>query len=403
MAKLWHKGYKLDSKVEKFTVGIDNILDQKLVKHDCTASVAYAKMLGQKGFLTEKETASIISELQSVAELAKKGKFRIKKSDEDCHTAIENHLVQKLGDAGKKIHTGRSRNEQVLVALRLYYREELENCRALSESLVAKIDSFVEKSGDVLLPGYTHMQKAMPSSVGMWAESFADSMEDNLSLIGSAAVLIDQCPLGTGAGYGSPIESDREFLAEELGFLHPQENPIYCQNSRGKFESTILHAISQIMADLNRIASDLLLFTTEEYGFFSLPENFLTGSSMMPHKMNPDVLELLRAKYHVVLGLELQVKGLASNLPSGYSRDLQLTKGAVMEAFEVAKECLGIAGLLFDGLRVNGEKCEGAISEGMLSVQESQNLVKKGIPFRDAYRQIAKNSAKNLKYDDLSN
>lgn len=400
MVKLWEKGYKLNKQVEDFIVGEDYILDQKLVKYDCVASIAHAKMLGKIGILKKEEVQKLVNELNRIIELHKKGKFEILKEQEDCHTAIENHLTKKLGDVGKKIHTARSRNDQVLTTLRLCYKNELNECKKLIDELIKTITKFVKKYGAIKLPGYTHTRKAMPSSIAMWGNSFIDSMKDNLAILDSTLELIDQSPLGTGAGYGVPLKIDREFTANLLGFKRVQGNPIYTQHSRGKFESTILHILSQITFDLNKIASDLILFSMPELGYFELPKEFCTGSSIMPQKKNPDVLELLRAKYHVIVSYELQIKNAMSNLISGYNRDLQLTKGPTVKALEITKESLSIANLIFVNLKVNEDNCKKALTKEVYATEETYKLVKKGIPFREAYQKIVKN-IQNLEKPDV--
>jgi argininosuccinate lyase len=387
-SKLWGKGYQLDKDVERFIVGEDNILDRRLVKYDCLASIAHAEMLGKIGVLGEDEVEKLTSELNRIIALDKEEGFEI--SEEDCHTAIENHLTRELGDLGEKIHTGRSRNDQVLAALRLYYKDELNRCKRLIGELTGAMGKFAMKYGEIRLPGYTHMRKAMPSSIGLWCSSFVESMGDDLKIVDLAFDLIDQSPLGTGAGYGVPIELDREYTAKLLGFKRVQANPLYVQNSRGKFETTILHALAQIMFDLNKLASDLLLFSMEEFGYFVLPEEVCTGSSIMPQKRNPDLLELMRAKYHELISLEFRVKGMTSNLPSGYNKDLQLTKGPVMEGFDTVEESLSVMVLLFKKLKVDKGRCEGALTAELFATEEVYDLVKKGIPFREAYRRVAR-------------
>ncbi len=391
--KLWNK-YKLNGEIENFTVGEDYILDQKLVEYDCIGSVAHAKMLAKIGILNQQELKKIIKELNNIIELHKKGKFKILKEEEDCHTAIENHLTKKLGVLGKKIHTGRSRNDQVLTALRLYYKDELKKCRNLVDDFIKEAGKFVVKYGKINLPGYTHARKAMPSSIATWGNSFIESMGDNLKLIDWTFELINQSPLGTGAGYGLPIKVDREYTAKLLGFKNIQKNPIYVQNSRGKFESTILHALSQIMFDLNKMASDLLLFSIPEIGYFEIPEEFCTGSSIMPHKRNPDALELLRAKYYIVVSYEFQIKNIIGNLLSGYNRDLQLTKEPIMKGIETTEESLSIANLLIKNLRVNENKCNQGLTEEVYATEKVYDLVKKKIPFRDAYKKISEKYTK---------
>lgn len=388
--KTWEKGYRLNKLIENFTVGEDFILDQKLVKYDCLVSIAHTKMLGKVGMLKEKEVQSLVKEINNIIKLDEENKFKISKEQEDCHSAIENYLTQKLGDLGKKIHTGKSRNDQVLTALRLYYKEELNECKKLVRELIKTIQNFVGKYGEIKFPGYTHTRKAMPSSISLWGNSFIDSMNDNLRVVDFALELIDRSPLGTGAGYGVPLGIDRKYTADLLGFGKVQENSIYSQNSRGKFESTILHGLSQIMLDLNKIACDLIVFTMPEFGYFELPKEFCTGSSIMPQKKNPDVLELLRAKYHVVVSYEFQVKNLISNLISGYYRDLQLTKEPMMKSLEITKDSLSIMNLVFSNLKVNKENCEKALTKDLYATEEVYKLVEKGVPFREAYRRVSK-------------
>lgn len=387
--KTWEKKYQLNKQIEDFTVGEDFILDQTLVKYDCRASIAHAKMLGKIGILKEQEVGKLVKELNNIVELDKKGEFRISKQQEDCHTAIEIHLTKKLGDLGKKIHTARSRNDQVLTALRLFYKDELSNCKELIDKLVKTIAKFHKKYREIKFPGYTHTRKAMPSSIAMWGNAFIESMKDNLQVIELATDLIDQSPLGTGAGYGIPFEIDRDFTANLLGFKKLQKSPIYVQNSRGKFEATVLHALSQIMYDLNKIATDLTLFSMPEIGYFELPDEFCTGSSIMPQKKNPDVLELLRAKYHIVVSYEFQIKNIIGNLLSGYNRDLQLTKEPTIKALKITKECLSITNLIFENLKVNKKRCDNALTQEIFATAEVYQLVEKGIPFRDAYRIVS--------------
>jgi argininosuccinate lyase len=387
--KLWN-GHKLNKEIEDFTVGEDYIFDQKLVKYDCLASIAHAKMLGKIGILKGEEVEKIVRELNNIIELDKEGKFKIKKEDEDCHTAIENYLTKKLGELGKKIHTGRSRNDQVLTALRLYYKDELKKVEQLSKEFIEALGKFTKKYGKIKIPGYTHYRKAMPSTIEIWAGAFLESMKDNLKMLKSVFELIDQSPLGAGAGYGVPLALDREYTAKLIGFRKVQKNPLYTQNSRGKFEGTIIHTLSQITYDLNKIAADLIIFTMSEFGYFELPNEFCTGSSIMPHKKNPDVLEILRGKHPVICSLEFQVKGITANLMSSYSRVLQLTKDPTIRAFELVKECLTIAKLLFKNLKVNKERCESALTEEIFATEEVFKLVKKGASFREAYKIISK-------------
>ena len=387
--KIWEKGYSLNHSVEEYTVGDDYILDAALVVYDCKASIAHARMLRKMGILSPRELKQIIRELENVARLAREGKFVISRADEDCHTAIENHLVARLKDVGQKIHTARSRNDQVLTALRLYYKDFLEQCREGIGRLTSALGLFSRKYGRVELPGYTHTRKAMPSSVALWASAFIDSMKDNSKLVAVAAQLVDQSPLGTAAGYGVPLPVDRAFTARELGFARVQENPIYTQFSRGKFESTIVHALSQAMFDLNKMATDLIWFSTPEFGYFELPVEFCTGSSIMPQKRNPDILELVRGNYHVVVSCEFQIKNLAANLPSGYNRDIQLAKAPTFLAMNVTLRSLEVMGLVVGHLRVDREKCRAGLTDELYATHRAYELVKKGVPFREAYRTIS--------------
>jgi argininosuccinate lyase len=388
--KLWEKGYKPNREIEEFTVGDDYILDQKLLKYDCKASIAHARMLAKIGIITRADSEKLVKELENVSKLAERGEFTVEKEQEDSQTAIENWLTEKLGDLGKKLHTGRSRNDQVLTVMRLYEKDGLKECIQLAKSYIQALNAFIYKYGEIALPGYTHTRKAMPSSVKLWTGALVDSMQDNIRLMEGALCLIDQSPLGTGAGYGSPIKLDREYTAKELGFASVQQNPIYAQLSRGKFEATVLHALSQIMFDFNRMATDLILFSMPEFGYYELPDEFTTGSSMMPNKKNPDVLEMLRAKYHIVVSLESQVKCISSSLPTGYNRDMQLTKGPLIKGFEITKQGLKAASLLFRSLKVNKERCRKAMTEDIYATEKAYKLVEKGVPFRDAYKQVSK-------------
>lgn len=388
--KLWQKKIPLDARIEAFTVGDDPHLDQRLVPYDCTASIAHAKMLGKMNVLTGQEVEKLEKELNRIIQLSEKGKFTITQDQEDCHTAIENHLTKKYGDLGKKIHTARSRNDQVLTALRLYYKDSLGQCEIQIEKMIAALREISGKFGAIQYPGYTHTRKAMVSNIAMWTGAFEESMLDNITLLRCCVDLINQSPLGTGAGYGVPMDVDREYTACILGFSRIQNSPIYAQNSRGKFENTLVHAMGQIMLDLNRMASDLILFSMPELGFFMLPESFCTGSSIMPQKKNPDVLELIRARYHEVIANEIQLTTTTANLISGYHRDLQQTKKPVFDTFDCTMDCLEIMTLIVENLKIDKEKCQKALTEEVYATEKVYDLVKKGIPFREAYQKIAK-------------
>jgi argininosuccinate lyase len=346
-------------------------------------------MLNKIGILSKTESNKLIMCLYEIIKLDDNDAFIIKQEDEDSHTAIENYLIKKLGDFGKKIHIARSRNDQVLTALRLHYKDELKAVIKLINKFIETLTNFKAKYDSIEIPGYTHMQKAMPSSVGMWTDAFIESMDDNKILIQDIYNLIDQSPLGTGAGYGLPIEIDREMTAKCLGFKKIQKNPIYVQNSRGKFESTILHGLSQIMFDLNKMTSDLLLFSMTEFKFFILPNEYCTGSSIMPHKKNPDVLELVRAKYNQIVTYEFEVKSIIANLISGYNRDLQLTKKPVINGFEISKDSIKIMNKVLENLTVDKDKCINAMTKELYSADKVYNITQKGVPFREAYKKIS--------------
>jgi len=393
--KLWNS-YKLNKNVEKFTVGNDYLLDQKLVKYDCVASIAHAKMLNKIGVLTKEELEKMIKGLNEIIELKSHGKFKIKQKDEDCHTAIENYLTDKYGDIGKKIHTARSRNDQVLTALRLYEKAELEEIKGILNKYKKKLMSIINKYGYIQIPGYTHMQKAMPTTLETWLGCFIDSAKDNIKTIDFVLDMIDQSPLGGGAGFGIKVfELDKKFTAELMGFSKIMSNPVYAQMSRGKFESTILHLLTQVMFDLNKLSTDLIMFNMKEFGFVSLPDEFCTGSSIMPQKKNPDVLELIRAKYHSVIGEESKIKGMIGNLISGYNRDMQLTKEPLFNSIDITKDCLEMICLLLSNITVNEKKCKEALTKEIFATKKAYSLVKKGIPFREAYKEISKKFKKN--------
>jgi argininosuccinate lyase len=389
--KLWQKNYKLNKEIEKFTVGNDFLLDKKLVKYDCIASIAHAKMLKKIGILNASELNKIIKGLNEIIKLDQKDKFNINLEDEDCHTAIEKYLTKKFGNAGKKIHTARSRNDQVLTALRLYEKEELKEIKELLSQYKGSLLATTKKYGKIKIPGYTHMQKAMPTDVKTWLGSFISSLEDNLKLLDAVYSIIDKSPLGSAAGFGVPsLKIDKKMTASLMGFSEAIDNPMYAQLSRGKLEATILHLLGQIMLDLNKLATDLMLFNMQEFGFISLPKEFCTGSSIMPQKKNPDVLESIRAKYHVVLGEEFKVKSMISNLISGYNRDLQLTKEPVINSMETAKSCIKMMVLVVSKIKIDEKKCKEALTKELYATEEAYKLVKEGAPFREAYKKVSR-------------
>ena len=389
--KLWDKGYKISSLVEKFTVGNDYLVDMVLVKYDCLATIAHARMLHKVGIYSEDELSRITDELNNIIKLSESGKFEITPEQEDCHTAIENYLVAKVGEAGKKIHMYRSRNDQVLTALRLYYKDKLKEIVKQIENFQMVLKDFRRKFGRIRIPGYTHTRKAMPTTVGMWAECWIDSMKDNKRRLLSTLDLIDQSPLGAGAGYGLPAKIDRGFTARLLNFRRIQKNPIYCMNSRGKFEADIIHTLSLISFDLNKLATDIIFYSMPEIGVLVLEKSICTGSSIMPHKTNPDVFEIMRANHHVINSLEQQVKNISSNLISGYHRDLQLQKEAIIGSFRIVLTSLEIAIHVFQFVKVDRKRAKELLTDELFSVKEAYKLsMEKGIPFREAYSIITK-------------
>ncbi len=388
--KLWQKGTRLDPRIEAFTVGRDPELDRALIPYDCRASIVHARMLEAVGILEAKEAQALVQELERIIALWKNGQFRIRPGDEDGQTAIENQLVKELGPAGKKIHTARSRNDQVLTALRLYSKDRLAEVRAAVSELRRTLVRLSAKHRGVDLPGYTHSRKAMPYKVGKYFQAFADALADDLRLLRTAEEINDQNPLGTAAGYGTSLEIDRALTTRLLGFRRTQRNELHAQNSRGKFESIILGALSQVMLDLQRLAHDLVLYSMDEFGYFRLPEEFSTGSSIMPQKKNPDVLELVRANFAVVHSCYLQTMEILKGLPSGYQRDLQLTKEPLMRGFDSALKSTRIMDVVLSGLIVDAERCRRACTDEIYAADKALALAKKGIPFRDAYRKISK-------------
>src|SRR3989339_490709 len=351
--KLWQKNYEINREIEKFTVGDDYLIDQNLVEADALGSIAHAKMLNKIGILSSAEFKKLKKSLLKIIKLNAKGQFKIKPEQEDVHTAVENYVAKKLGSTGEKIHTARSRNDQVLVDLRLYSKKELIEIELALLELCRTLLAFAEKNKKIPMVGRTNFQKAMPSSVGLWAGAFAESLLDDLELIEEAYELNDQCPLGSAASYGANLNIDRAFVSDLLGFAKVQNNVLYANNSRGKFESVILSALSQVMLDLGKFSTDLILFSTPEFGYFEIPLELCTGSSLMPQKKNPDVLESIRAKCSVLLSYGFQCKEIIKSLPSGYNRDFSLTKEPLIKGMEIALSSLKITNLVVKNLKVN--------------------------------------------------
>jgi argininosuccinate lyase len=388
MAKLWQKEYELNALVEAFTVGLDPELDQRLVGADALASMAQARQLVRIGLLTATEGDSLVAELAQIVLDWQAGTFTVARADEDCHTAIENRLTARLGEAGKKIHTGRSRNDQIQTALRVYGRSAWLTLRSQVVALGQRITAFAQGHQNVPMPGRTHMQTGMPSSVGLWAAAWAEELADILVLADAVGTLWDQCPLGAAAGYGVPLPLDREYSASLLGFAKVQTNSIYVNNSRGKFEAALLDVTDQIGLTLSKIAQDLILFSLPEFGYFRLPAALCSGSSIMPQKKNPDGLELVRAKSSSLSAWSSQVKGIIRSLPSGYNRDFQETKEPLLRGLDTAGDVLAMIDLTFAELEVVPERLIAGFTPDIFATDAAYELVRQGWTFRDAYREV---------------
>ena len=391
MKKLWDRktGTKTNQTVENYTVGVDYLLDLELLPYDIKGTMAHAKMLHKIKILDKKELSILITGLNKILSLWKNGKFKIDKSQEDGHTAIEAYLTENCGEVGKKVHTGRSRNDQSLTMTRLFSKEKLGKIKKETENLAKSLEQQIKKQGKIKMPGYTHMQRAMPSSVGMWLGSYCDSLKDDLICLDAVMKIIDQNPLGSAAGYGeNTLGLNREFTAKELGFGKVQANPMYCAFSRGKFENLILQAVSNVMFDIGKMSSDLLLFTTKEFNFFTLPDSFKTGSSIMPQKKNYDVLELIRGNIAVFNGYQNQIENIVKNLPAGYNRDFQLTKEPYMKGIKLALDTLEVMILVIKNLETKKTNLENACSSELYATDEALKLVRTGKNFREAYQEV---------------
>ncbi|MFP4432071.1 MAG: argininosuccinate lyase [Spirochaetota bacterium] len=389
MAKLWDKGKETRKVVERFTVGKDYLYDRRLVPADCLGSIAQARQLERLGIVDTDERDRLEAELRSIAFEAAAGSFSVTPEDEDCHTAIENRLTARIGEAGKRIHAGRSRNDQSATALRLWLREGLLDL--ISEVLeVASV--LTRRAGELRhLPmvGRTHLQPAMLSSVGLWCGAFAEELLDDAELLFLVYDQVDRSPLGAGASYGVPLPLEREYTAALLGFRRVHTNVLASQNGRGKLEALSIDAFDHLMVTLSRFAADIILYSLKEFGYFVLPEDIATGSSIMPQKRNPDVLELIRGKAAAVGGIAQGAKSLLRGLNSGYSRDLQETKAMVIDAFDLTSASLRAAGLVARDFQVDPEALLAPFDHEVLSTDDVFALVEKGAPFRDAYRQVA--------------
>lgn len=391
MAKLWQKANQTtDAKIEKFTIGNDPIYDLQLARYDVLGSLAHITMLAEVGLLKKEELSPLCRELKVILASIEVGDFEIEPGMEDVHSQIEYLLTKKLGDLGKKIHAGRSRNDQVLVDLKLFMRAEIQEIAEAVEKLFNLLLQKSEAHKKDLLPGYTHLQIAMPSSFGLWFGAYAESLVEDVELLEAAFRLANKNPLGSGAGYGSSFPLDRQLTTDLLGFESPHVNVVNAQLSRGKTEFYLLTAISQIASTLSKLAMDVCLYNSQNFGFIELPDSLTTGSSIMPHKKNPDVAELLRGKANKLKALPNQLQLLTSNLPSGYHREFQLTKELLMPAIEEILDGLEITHYLVEHMKVKSDLLNHDKYDLLFSVEEVNRLVVQGVPFREAYQQIGK-------------
>jgi argininosuccinate lyase len=386
--KLWQKNQAPHEKIDQFTVGKDRAYDLYLAAYDCQASIAHAQMLAKIGIITQQEAHLLVSVLDDLKTDAENGNFVIENEFEDMHSKIEYVLTQKLGDLGKKIHTARSRNDQVLVALHLYLKSEIETIKELTLSFFKLLMDLADQHKDHYLPGYTHFQVAMPSSFGLWFSAYAESLIDDVTLLNAAHKIVDQNPLGSAAGFGSSFPINRRATTESLGFADLKYNVIAAQMSRGKAEKTTASAMAALAATLSKMAMDICLYMGQEHNFISFPEELTTGSSIMPHKKNPDVFELIRGKCNLLLGLPNQLSLLMANLPSGYHREMQLAKGPIIEAINELKACLDLFTFSLKEIQVRENILDDPKYQYVFSVDTLNEWVKEGMPFRDAYKKM---------------
>lgn len=386
--KLWDKGFSTDKKIDHFTVGIDRELDLLLAKYDVIASQAHAKMLGKVGLITNDESNALVKELDKIANCIEDGLFTIEDDFEDMHSKIEFLLTEKLGDTGKKIHMARSRNDQVLVAMQLYLKNELTEIKNEVKTLFDLLLDLAEKHQAVLLPGYTHLQIAMPSSFGLWFSAYAESLVDDLHFVNAAYKIADQNPLGSAAGYGSSFPIDRTFTTSAMGFETLKFNVVAAQMGRGKVEKATAFGISSVAATLSKLAMDICLYMSQNFNFISFPDELTTGSSIMPHKKNPDVFELIRAKCNKIQAVPNQLTLITNNLPSGYHRDLQLVKEIIVPAIQDIKACLDLMHFSLKEIKVNTTILDDPKYDYLFSVDTLNELVNSGMPFRDAYKKM---------------
>ncbi len=386
--KLWDKGFSTEKKIDHFTVGNDRQLDLVLAKYDVIASKAHAQMLGKVGLISEEEAKLLVNELHTIAKSIDKGTFTIEDDFEDMHSKIEFLLIEKLGDTGKKIHTARSRNDQVLVATQLYLKEELKEIKLQVKTLFDLLLGLADTHKNVLLPGYTHLQIAMPSSFGLWFSAYAESLVDDLYFIQAAYKVADQNPLGSAAGYGSSFQINRSFTTEALEFETQKYNVVAAQMGRGKVERATAFGISSVASTLGKMAMDICLYMSQNFDFISFPNELTTGSSIMPHKKNPDVFELIRGKCNKIQSIPNQLSLIMANLPSGYHRDLQLVKEVIVPAIQDMKACLELMVFSLKEIKVKSNILDDPKYDYLFSVDTLNEMVKNGIPFRDAYKSM---------------
>ncbi|MEQ8475675.1 argininosuccinate lyase [Fulvivirga sp.] len=388
--KLWDKGYTTENIVERFTVGNDRVLDLKLAKFDVQGNAAHAKMLAKIGILTKQELADILKGLDEIGQTIEDGTFTIENDFEDVHSKIEFELVKKIGEAGKKIHTARSRNDQVLVDLHLYAKDEIIQIKGLIKTLFETLIDLAERHKKVLLPGYTHMQIAMPSSFGLWFGAYAESLIDDMIMMNAAFKIADQNPLGSAAGYGSSFPIDRTMTTELLGFETMKYNVVAAQMSRGKLERSISYGLASVAGTLSKFSADVCLFMSQNFNFIGFPKELTTGSSIMPHKQNPDVFELMRAKCNQIQSLPVEISYIINNLTSGYHRDFQQLKESIMNGIDQLKDNLEVCNFMLRHIKVNENILDSDMYDYLYSVEEVNKLVMSGMPFREAYQKLGK-------------
>ena len=398
--KLWEKNYEVNKEIDRFTVGRDREMDLYLAKYDVLGSMAHITMLESIGLLEKEELSQLLAELKNIYQVCERGEFRIEDGIEDVHSQVELMLTQKLGDMGKKIHSGRSRNDQVLIDLKLFTRHELME---IADGVKVLFDELIQKSNqykDVLMPGYTHLQIAMPSSFGLWFGAYAESLTDDMLFLQAAYKMTNRNPLGSAAGYGSSFPLNRQMTTDLLGFDSMDYNVVYAQMGRGKMERNVAFAMATIAGTLAKMAFDACLFNSQNFSFVKLPKECTTGSSIMPHKKNPDVFELIRAKCNKIQSLPQQVMLIMNNLPVGYFRDLQIIKEVFLPAFDELKDCLQMAAYIINKMEVNEHILDNPMYDPMFSVEEVNRLAANGMPFRDAYKKVGLDiEAGNFKAD----